>query len=425
VVVCTGGLAFITNITAINHVTGRGFFSLSQFMDLAKTSPLSGTTRVAMLGTLPPLRGLSSYCLELALAMANLVPVEFISFKKLYPGFLYPGGRLKEDHSFPDAHHKRLRIYRRLTWYNPFSWIRAALCTRADLLHAQWWSLPLVLIYALICTGFKLRGKPVIFTVHNVIDHGRSQLFKTASRWLFRLGDHFIVHTRDGRRQMQTQYAISEDRISVIAHGSLDFHVKKQVNRDNIKQELNIDPRQKAVLLFGAIRPYKGLETALEAFSRVLPEVPDSLLIIAGKLWQSWDPYRKLIDKFGISQAVRTHLNYIPSSDVFRYFEAADLVILPYHQFSSQSGVGGTAVSFRKPLIVTAVGGLPDLVKNSEYIISPADPDGLARKMIECLSDRSRLAAMAADAEKVAAEIGWPAIAQKTLAIYERMLKTR
>ena len=289
-------------------------------MDPSKTSPSSGGLHPAMLGTLPPLRGLSSYCLELALAMANLVQVEFISFKKLYPGFLYPGGRLKEDHSFPDATHDRLRINRRLTWYNPLSWIRAALSTRADLLHAQWWSLPLVLIYACICTGFKLQGKPVVFTVHNVLDHGSSKLFKTASRWLFKLGDHFIVHTRDGRRLMQTQYSIPADRISVIAHGSLDFHVKKQVNRDNIRQELNIAPRQKAVLLFGAIRPYKGLETALEAFSRVLLEVPDAILIIAGKLWQSWDPYQRLIDKFGISKEVRTYLNYIPASDGFRYF---------------------------------------------------------------------------------------------------------
>ena len=378
-----------------------------------------------MLGTLPPLRGLSSYCLELAPALASLVPVEFISFKKLYPGFLYPGGRLKEDHSFPDVNHERLKINRRLTWYNPFSWMREALFTEADLLHAQWWSLPLMPIYACLCAAFKMRGKPVVFTVHNVLDHGHSPLFKTASRWLFKLVDHFIVHTEEGRRQMRTHYAIPADRISVISHGSLDFHVKQQVNRANIRQELNIDPRHKVVLLFGAIRPYKGIETAIDAFSRVLLEAPDSVLIIAGKLWQKWDPYQQLIDKYGITKEVLTFLNYIPSNEVFRYFEAADLVILPYLRFSSQSGVGGTAVSFRKPMIVTSAGGLPDLVKNTEYIVPPGNPDLLARKMIDCLSDPTRLAAMAADAQRVAADISWPVIAQKTLVIYERMLNPK
>ncbi len=375
-----------------------------------------------MLGTFPPLRGLSSYCLELSRAMADLVAVEFISFKNLYPGFLYPGGGSQEDHSFPAAAHERLEVKRRLTWYNPFTWFREALFSGADLLHAQWWSLPLALIYACICAIFKLRGKPVVFTVHNVLGHERSRLFVTGSRWLFKLGDHFIVHSREGCRQMQVHYAIPGHRVSVISHGSLDFHVKDRVNRDKIRQELNFDSRHKVILLFGAIRPYKGVDTALQAFSQVLLEIPDSTLMIAGKLWQKWDPYQQLIASHGITKEVRTYLDYIPSEDVYRYFEAADLVILPYHQFSSQSGIGSTAISFRKPLIVTDVGGLPDLVANPEYVVPPGDPDLLARRIVDCLSDPGRLAAMAADAEKVAAEISWSSIAQKTRAIYQHLL---
>jgi len=391
-------------------------------MDSSETPPSSGVSKIAMLGTFPPLRGLSSYCLELSLAMADLVPVAFISFNKLYPAFLYPGGDLKEDHSFPAAEHGRLTVQRRLTWYNPFSWLREALFTGADVLHAQWWSLPLAIIYGCICAVFKLRGKPVVFTVHNVVGHERSRLYEAASHWLFKLGDHFIVHTRQGRRQMQARYTLPSDRISVIPHGSLDFHVKKRVNRDMIRQELDMGPRQQVILLFGAIRPYKGVDIALKAFSRVLLEVPDATLMIAGKLWQKWDPYQRIIDACGIANGVRTHLDYIPSDEVYRYFEAADLVILPYHQFSSQSGIGGTAISFRKPLIVTNVGGLPDLVVNPEYVVPPGDPNVLARKMIDCLTDPDRLAAMTADAEKVAAEISWSSIAQKTLSIYNRLL---
>ena len=394
-------------------------------MDPSETPPSSRVSKIAMLGTFPPLRGLSSYCLELSLAMADLVQVNFISFKKLYPGILYPGGGLKEDPSFPAAEHTRLAVKRRLTWYNPLTWLREAMFARADLLHAQWWSLPLFIIYGVICLVFKLRGKPVVFTVHNVVGHERSWLFEAASRWLFKLGDHFIVHTREGRRQMKDHYAIPDDRISVISHGSLDFHVKKRVNRDKIRQELDMGPRQKVILLFGAIRSYKGVDIALKAFAKVLLEVPDATLLIAGKLWQKWDPYQQIIDAYGIANEVRTHLGYVPSDEVYRYFEAADLVILPYHQFSSQSGIGGTAVSFRKPLIVTNVGGLPDLVANPEYVVPAGDPDMLARKIIDCLADQGRLAAMSADAEKVAAEISWSSIAQKTLAIYDQLMAKR
>ena len=391
-------------------------------MDSSETPPLSRAPKIAMLGTFPPLRGLSSYCFELSRAMADLVQVRFISFKNLYPGLLYPGGGLKEDHSYPTAEHKRLEVKRRLTWYNPLTWLREAMFTEADLLHAQWWSLPLSIIYGCICLVFKLRGKPIVFTVHNVLDHERSRLFKTVSRWLFKLGDHFIVHTRDGRRQMQEHYAIPGNRISVICHGSLDFHVKKGVNRDKIRQELGIGPRQQVILLYGAIRSYKGVDTALKSFSRVLLDVPDSILIIAGKLWQKWDPFQHIIDECGIANEVRTYLDYIPSDQVYRYFEAADLVILPYHHFDSQSGIGSTAISFRKPLIVTNVGGLPDLVVNPENVVSPGDANGLARRIIDCLSDQDRLTAMSADAEKVAAEIQWSSITQKTLTLYEKLL---
>ena len=375
-----------------------------------------------MLGTFPPLRGLSSYCLELAVAVAELAQVEFISFRKLYPGFLYPGGDLKDDDSFPSGEHKCLNVQRRLTWYNPFTWLRSALFTDADLLHAQWWSLPLILVYGCIGAVFKLRGKPIVFTVHNVRGHEPSRFFETASRWLFKLGDHFIVHTRQGRRLMQANYGLRADRISVIPHGSLDFHVNKSVDRDRIRQEMGLDSRHKVILLFGAVRDYKGVDIALKAFAQVLLEVPDATLLIAGKLWQKWEPYQQIIDTHGIASDVRTHLDYIPSNEVYRYFEAADLVILPYRHFSSQSGIGGTAISFRKPLIVTDVGGLPDLVANSEYVVPPGNPDELADKMIDCLTDQHRLAAMSADAEKIAAGLSWSAIAQKTVAIYDRLM---
>ena len=414
---------------------GRGFF---QCYFLPKFYPENGKStirsngdhrqlkvkKIAMLGSFPPLRGLSSYCFEIAAALAVSVNVEFISFKKLYPKFLYPGGDLKDDHTFPEYNTKGLRVRRRLTWYNPITWGVEATFTKAELLHAQWWSLPLVVVYLCVCGIFKLRGKPVVFTIHNVLSHDGSRLYETASKLLFKLGDYFIVHTEKNRQQLTARYEISNETISVIPHGNLDFQVRHQSDRNKIREEFEITPNQKVVLLFGAIRPYKGVITAIEAFPAVLKEVPDTLLLIAGKLWQKWDPYQQLINKLGIANAVRTYLEYIPSGDVYRYFEAADLVILPYHHFDSQSGIGSTAVSFRKPMIVTEVGGLPELVKNQKYVIPPKDPEVLAQSIIECFNDQTQLAAMAADAETVAAEISWSSIAQKTCAIYDTLLAT-
>jgi glycosyltransferase involved in cell wall biosynthesis len=386
------------------------------------TNKMAGCKKIAMLGTFPPLRGLSSYCLELSMALADHVRVSFISFKHLYPGFLYPGGELKDDTTYPNLTHKNLKVKRKLTWYNPLSWLAEAVATRADLLHIQWWSLPLAPITACIGIIFKLRGKPIVITVHNVLSHERSKPFQIASSLLYRLGDHFIVHSVINRSQMEEHYGISKDRISLVPHGSLDFHVQNKKDTEKIRQEFGFEKDQKVILLFGAVRAYKGVSTALKAFAEVMKKVPQARLLIAGKLWVDWEPYRRLIEDLGIRESVVTDLKYIPSDEVYKYFDAADLLILPYHHFDSQSGVGSMGVSFRKPMIVTDVGGLPDLVRDRRYVVPAKEPEALAQAIINCIDDQAQLEAMAAAAESIAESLGWSSIAKKTYKIYNQVI---
>ena len=378
--------------------------------------------KIAMLGSMPPLRALSSYCLELAPAIADHCQVEFLSFKKIYPSLLYPGGRLEYDNSFPLVTHPRLNVRRHLTWYNPVTWISEGILTDAELLHAQWWSPPLALIYATVCLEFRLRKKPVIFTVHNVRPHERSALYEVACSLLFRLADHFIVHSELNKKQLVRFYRIPRERVTCIPHGPLNFHIQRHMDRDEIRADLGLVPENRVILLFGAIRSYKGVNTALKAFSKVLPHVPNARLVIAGKPWESWEPYRRLIQSLGIGDYVKPFLEYIPSDQVYKFFEASDLVVLPYEHFDSQSGVGAAAISFQRPMIVTDVGGLPELVLDKRCVVPPGDPDALAKTIVECLQKTERLECMSADAGAVAEKTSWPFIAEKTLALYRRVL---
>ena len=379
---------------------------------------------VAILGSFPPLRGISAYCFELANAIAARVPVDFISFKHIYPEFLYPGGCQKDD-SFPEAVHDNLSVRRHLCWFNPISWIQEGLLTQADLLHAQWWSMPLAPIYAIVCLAFKIRRKPVIFTVHNVSGHEGSLIFETVSRLLFKLGDHFIVHTAANRTALTTQYGIESGKVSVIPHGSLDFQVSRHADRAAIRQEMGFKASQKVILFFGAIRPYKGLATAIRAMADVVTVVPEACLLIAGKLWEPWDTYQKLIDESQLSHHVTTFLDYIPSEEVHRYFCAADLTVLPYLHFDSQSGVGSTAVAFRTPMIVSDVGGLPELVKDNRLVVPPRNSDALADAIIDCLSDPELLPTMLGDLDSTASELDWGVIARNTCLLYEQLIKNK
>ena len=384
----------------------------------------SGTTplKIAMLGSLPPLRALSSYCLELSLAIADLGKVQFISFKKIYPSLFYPGGNLRDDHTFPKITHPNLKIKQRLTWYNPCTWVQEGLFTNGALLHAQWWSLPLSLMYFVVCLGFKLRHKPVVFTVHNVLSHEKSWFYNAVMRIVFKMGDHFIVHSATNRAQLTRHYNILSERVTQIPHGPLDFHVKNDMDRELVRSEMGFHNEERVILLFGAIRPYKGVDTALEAFARVVAKVPEARLVIAGKLWESWERYERLIEGLGIGDRIRTYLRYVPSGEVWRFFTASDLVILPYHHFDAQSGAGATAISFRKPMIVSDVGGLPELVLDRRYVVAAKDPAALARTILYCINDTERLAQMSAGAETVAAKMAWPAIAGKTWSVYARVL---
>ncbi len=378
---------------------------------------------VSLLGTLPPIRALSSYCFELANAISEKCRVEFISFKNIYPAFLYPGGAPDDDDTYPAVSTSRIKVRRRLSWYNPLSWLIEGLTAKGDLLHAQWWSAPLFPIYLTICACFKLKNKPVIFSVHNVLSHENSILYFKMSQLLFKLGDYFIVHSIINKQQMADFYHIPQDKISIIPHGSLDFHIKKGIDRKKIRGEMGITPENKVILLFGAIRPYKGIDAAIKAFADVIKMVPEARLLIAGRLWEEWEPYERLINQLEIKKYIITNLEYIPSGDVHKFFEASDLCVFPYHHFDSQSGAGSAALSFRKPMIVSNVGGLPDFVKDRKWVVPPKNPSALADAIIQCLQNPDLLKRMESDAEIISHQFSWSQIAEKTEKIYKQLLK--
>ncbi len=378
--------------------------------------------KVAVLGTLPPIKALSSYCFEFANALSDICDVNFLSFKSIYPSFLYPGGGMLEDRTYPELEKNGLSVGRRLTWYNPLSWVSDGLFTQADLLHVQWWSLPLFPVFFTICAGFKLRGKPVAITVHNVLPHEKSAAFVQLSSLLFRFCDHFIVHSKQGRKQMLEHYGIAGNKVSVIAHGSLDFHRRQNVDATFLRKKMGFSPDDKIMLLFGSVRPYKGVEFALKAMPEILSKVPEARLLVAGRLWIDWAPFNRLIESLGIKKQVSTRLDYIPSEDVHKFFEVSDLCLFPYTHFDSQSGAGATAVSFRKPMIVSDTGGLPELVPEQRFVVPPENPSALARAAVSCLQDSDLRESFRRKMDRVSRELDWSQIAKKTATIYERLL---
>ncbi len=380
---------------------------------------------VVIIGSLPPLRALSSYCQAFSLALSSIIKIEFISFKYIYPSFLYPGGNLKEDNSFPVFNSSGLTKRCNLTWYNPLSWIWEGISSKGQLLHAQWWSPPLFPVYFVICLIYKMRRKPLLITVHNVINHDSNILYDFCCRVLFKLCDHFIVHSEANKKQLKQLYGIEDACVTKIPHGPLEFKNENNLNRKGAKTLIGVNPNDRVILIFGAIRPYKGVDIALKAFAQIVNEMSDVKLVIAGKLWESWDRYERIIKEEGLSGSVVTRLDYIDADEVAGYFLASDLVILPYLKFDSQSGVGAAALAFKKPMIVTKTGGLPELVTDCKNIVEPGDIEALADRIIYCFNDPETMKHMSEDAVKKAETVSWDKVARATVNLYEKILNRK
>ncbi len=369
--------------------------------------------RVTLIGTLPPIKGISPYCHELLKSLSVKNKVEFIGFKKLYPDFLYPGGDRFKDKDFKQIKFKNAEIRNILTYYNPFSWLWAGLTAKGGVVHAQWWSHVLAPAYITMLSIAKLRKKKIILTVHNVVPHESTAINRLLNASVMYFGDRFIVHNKNNREELSKRYDIAKEKITVIPHGILIPVPIKGIKKSDARRYLNIQDDKKVILFFGNIREYKGLDDLINAMADIVKEVPEALLVIAGKPWKKWDKYEKIICKNNLENYIYKKLDFIKPTEVEYYFQSCDLVVLPYKYFDSQTGVGALALPFKKALLVTDVGGLTDFVKDEGAIVKPNSKD-LSKKITKLLKDKKALDKLSDDSKFIAEEYIWDEISAKT-----------
>jgi glycosyltransferase involved in cell wall biosynthesis len=373
--------------------------------------------RVAMLGSFPPqAQGVQDYCREVGTALGQRCHLHAIGFRRMYPAALFPGVKAAMDPTKAPMIAPGLTVEHRLTWHNPLGWLRAGLATPCDVFHAQWWSLPLFPVTWTILRAMKRRGKPIVVTAHNVLPHERSRAYITASHRLFRLANRVLVHSESNLEQLRAQYGLSEAKTLQVPMG-VSLAGAPRVAPAEARAQLGLPDGPRYVLSFGNIRPYKGVDTLLHALARLPQEVH---VIIAGKPWSDWAPYARIIEEHGLAPRVHTFLDYIPESRVPVFFGAADVVALPYTHFDAQSAVGALALPYRKPMVVSRTGALPDWVENDPtWIVPPGDDGALADRLAALFAQwPAHCQAFDALAGRVLDATTWNAIAARLLAIY-------
>ncbi len=252
---------------------------------------------------------------------------------------------------------------------------------------------------------------PICYTMHDPTVHpGEASPIRDAlARRAVHGADQLIVHGEALRAELAEQ-GIAEDRISVIPHGDYGFFCQHATGRTE----------EPMILFFGRLIAYKGLEVLCRA-ERLLAERSSGYTVcIAGEGDTSL-----FASEIGPSGRVSVRNKYLSDGEVAELFERARIVVLPYTQ-ASQSGVLAIAFAFGKPAIVTRVGGLPEAVGEGEagLIIPPDDPEALADAMERLLADASLRERLAEGGRRrIEEHIGWPHIAQRHLALYQRLLE--
>ncbi len=378
----------------------------------------SDINEISFLGTFPPTKGISPYCMGLVRGLRENCMIHFFGFKSIYPNFLYPGGTREEGVERPKL--DNVRFYEIISWYNPFSWIVAGSKLKGKILHAQWWTSVLAPIYLVIFLWAKIKGMKIILTIHNVTQHERTLLSRMFDPVVVRCADGFIVHSESNKKTFSHLYSIPNEKISVISHGILlPERSEKVITKKDAREFFGISESRKVLLSFGNIREYKAIDILLLSLRELLKKDDSYHLIIAGEPWIEWAKYQKLIDMYDLGKHVKLYLDFIKTGDVEKFFVASDLMMLTYRDFESQSGAGALSLGFNLPALVSNQGGLTDFAVSPDLIVKEISAEEIAKKIVFFFENRLRFSH---GLDHIKKNFQWADIAKKTLSVYQNVI---
>ncbi len=318
--------------------------------------------KIAVIGPVYPFKGgISHYTGLLVRALAKRFKVRTVSYSMQYPKILFK----KEQRNWEDDSFKIDNAEYLINTANPLNILSVAGKINKwnpDLVIIQWWHPYFAPCYQILCSALKAK---VMFTCHNVFPHERFPMDRMLTRLTLRKGNHFILHSIKEADELK----------SILPNASFRVNMHPTYNAFKMSPVSESGTHEKTLLFFGFVRPYKGLSVLI----RAMAECPGVRLLIVGDFGGHRDEYEAEIRENGIEDRTEIQDGYIPDHKVQKYFEEADAVVLPYLD-ATQSGIAQIAFGFRKPVIATEVGGLPEVVTDGKtgVLCKPSDPKALA-----------------------------------------------
>lgn len=284
------------------------------------------------------------------------------------------------------------KTWRLFVYY--FRILKYAATCRPKIFHILWHNKIELLDRTLVMGFYKLLGKRLIFTAHNVNAGKRDgndsvwNRFSLASQ--YRLADHIFVHTELMKNELMKEFRVPAAKVTVIPFGINNTLPTSDISKAGARQNLGIGSSDKAVLFFGNIAPYKGVEHLAAAMVKLIRHDPSYRLVIAGRTKgaeEYWTQIRQSLADADVSHRVIEKIEYVPDEAVETYFKACDLLVLPYkHIF--QSGVLFLGYSFGLSVVAADVGALKEEIipGRTGLVCKPCDASDLAEKISEYFS---------------------------------------
>jgi glycosyltransferase involved in cell wall biosynthesis len=292
--------------------------------------------------------------------------------------FLNLRGDLRPNVGLKEKSVRVLRYYARLIHY---AWV-----AKPRVFHILWDNKFLLFDRTVLMVYYKALGKKIAYTAMNVNagrrDANDSMLNRFSLRIQYQLADHLFVHTQKMKREVIQDFGVREEAVTVIPMGINNSVPNTELTPAEAKRQIGIGNGEKAILFFGGIQPYKGLEYLVEAFQLISSESEEYRLIIAGapQSGQYWRSIQDMIEGHPSRARIIQRIEYVPDSKTEIYFKAADVSVLPYTEIF-QSGVLVLSYGFGLPVIASDVGSLrEDITKGKTgFLCRPRDSVDLAR----------------------------------------------
>ncbi len=363
--------------------------------------------KIILIGPSSPFRGgIANFNDSLFAALDKNHSVSIAGFSLQYPSLFFPGHSQYEKGSTQViSGSKRL-----INSINPLNWVSAArkiAGLKPDCIIVHYWMPFFAPALGTVIRLVKRKHQvKVIGLLHNVRPHEGMIAGRSLTTYFLKSCDGNIVMSSVVLDELKN--AGIKKPAKLIPHPVYDF-LGEPVSGKVAYNRLKLDPDQKHLLFFGIIRPYKGLDLLLKAFASPTLSHLDLKLLVAGEFYESKKKYLDLAKQLGLDKKILFTGNFVPKEEVGSYFAAADLVVLPYLS-ATQSGVTQIAYHYNKPVVVTNVGGLNEVVTHGRTgYVCEKDPDTIATAIADFF-DNNRSVEFIENIKTVKKKFSWDAM---------------